>query len=155
MAWHFLEKWKSVIRQIGRIMLEMCEWKVWFFLFQSMSLCTEQRKKREVSTYAAYQYNGLCNQDCLLFGNKKAQGYNGKMSFWIKDSGELYSQNHKAVKKREDYFSFWRYQWRICPCQKSRKDFFIWCHIMYGINNGNKSLSWKGWILLQKLYGLL
>ncbi len=25
--------------------------------------------------------NGLCNQDCLLFGNKKAQGYNGKISF--------------------------------------------------------------------------
>ena len=47
------------------------------FLFQSMSLCTEQRKERAVSTYAAYKYNGLCNQDCLLFGNKKAQGYNG------------------------------------------------------------------------------
>lgn len=42
---------------------------------------TAERKKSEVSTYAAYKYNGLCNQDCLLFGNKKAQGYNGKISF--------------------------------------------------------------------------
>ena len=71
-----------------------------------MSLCTGQRKKREVSTYAAYKYNGLCNMDCMLFCNKKAQGYNGKFSFLIKDYGELYSKNHKAVKKREDYFSF-------------------------------------------------
>ena len=48
MAWHFLEKWKSVIRQIGRIMLEMCEWKVWFFLFQSMSLCTDKEKENSL-----------------------------------------------------------------------------------------------------------
>lgn len=33
------------------------------FLFQSMSLCTEQRKERKVSTYAAYKYKGLCERD--------------------------------------------------------------------------------------------
>lgn len=33
------------------------------FLFQSMSLCTEHRKEREVSTYAAYKYKGLCERD--------------------------------------------------------------------------------------------
>ena len=54
---------------------------------------------------------------------KKAQGYNGKISFWIKDSGELYSQNHKAVKKREELFQLLKVSVEDMPLPKIQKRF--------------------------------
>lgn len=59
------------------------------------------KKKREVSTYAAYKYNGLCNQDCLLFGNKKRRVTTAKLASELKIPESYIPKITKQLKKEK------------------------------------------------------
>lgn len=79
-------------------------------------------KKREVSTYAAYQYNGLCNQDCLLFGNKKHRVTTAKLASELKIPESYIPKITKQLKKRR-LFQLLKVSVEDMPLPKIQKRF--------------------------------